>query len=635
MTIDANSLPSDLRAADLVRSRTTRLACLAVHSVVFLLVAIAPAWAQTTATSKTRAHVQTLASDRFAGRAAGTDGERLAGDYIAAQLTRAGAKPLPGKSNMFLPFEFTAGARDGGSLISVRASEAGATSGVLGGTIGSAGTTIRALSFSDDAEVTGNVVFAGYGIVVPESQNFGYDSYATLDVKDKVVVVLRYFPEDADRETKAILARYSDLRFKALAARQRGAKAMLVVTGPRSPNPGQLVPMSSDTAIAGSGIPAASITGEVAAVIFKASSKSLADTQKELDSGNPHVAGFEVPGISITLKTSVQRVKQTARNVVAYLPATGTTGPVQKPWIIVGAHYDHLGRGDGGNSLASKEEIGKPHLGADDNASGTAAVLALAETLSQQPTRARNVVFALWSAEEIGLVGSSEFVNAAPIPVDQIAAYINFDMVGRMQNNKLAAQATGTSPAWPSILERANVAAGFDLTLQEDPYQPTDVSTFNQASVPSLSFTTGAHPDYHKPTDTPEKITYADLDRIADFATAIVRRLMEAEPPQYAKVEQSQQTASRTGVRVFTGTVPDYTSNAKGLLLGGVIGGGPAEVAGLQKADVIIELAGQSIANIYDYTYALELLKIGEPVKVVYIRGTERRETQLTPAARR
>jgi len=261
--------------------------------------------------------------------------------------------------------------------------------------------------------------------------------------------------------------------------------------------------------------------------------------------------------------------------------------------------------------------------------------MAMAAALSKVPTRTRNVVFALWSAEELGLVGSAEFANSPPVPIDQIDAYINFDMVGRMQENKLTAQATGTSPAWPSVLERANVAAGFDLNLQEDPYQPTDVATFNQAAVPSLSFTTGAHVDYHKPSDTADKIDYADLDRVAEFATAIVRRLMDIEPLQFAKVEQSQQTASRTGVRVFTGTVPDYTSNAKGLLLSGVIGGGPAEMAGLQKGDVIVEIAGQTIANIYDYTYALELLKIGEPVKVVYERAGSRRETTLTPAARK
>jgi C-terminal processing protease CtpA/Prc len=205
-----------------------------------------------------------------------------------------------------------------------------------------------------------------------------------------------------------------------------------------------------------------------------------------------------------------------------------------------------------------------------------------------------------------------------------------------MQENKLVAQATGSSPVWASILERANVAAGFDLTVQPDPYQPTDVSSFNQAGVPSLSFTTGGHTDYHKPSDTADKIGYEDLDRVVSFATAITRRLMELDPaPQFVKVEQSTQTASRTGVRIFTGTVPDYAATVKGLLLGGVVGGGPAEQAGLQKGDVIVEIAGQAITNIYDYTYALDLLKIGQGVKVIYMRGSERRETMLTPAARR
>src|SRR5688572_2635757 len=223
-----------------------------------------------------------------------------------------------------------------------------------------------------------------------------------------------------------------------------------------------------------------------------------------------------------------------------------------------------------------------------------------------------------------------------PVPVSQMAAYVNFDMVGRMANNKLAAQATGSSPVWALMIERANVRAGFDITIQPDPYQPTDVATFNQAGVPSLSFTTGAHTDYHKPSDTADKINYEDLDRVAGFATAITRRLMELEQaPQFTKVEQSSQTPTRTGLRIFTGTVPDYATEVKGLLLGGVIGGGPAEKAGLQKGDVIIEIAGQTIANIYDYTYALELLKIDQPVKVVYMRGNDKRETQLTPTVRR
>jgi len=576
----------------------------------------------------TRPFVETLASERLGGREAGSRDERAAGDYLADQLQRLGARPLPGRKDLFQAFEFTAGSRDGGSRAAV-------TTGSTASKAFSAAKDVQALSFSDDAEVSGPVVFAGYGIVVPESQGFGYDSFATLDVKDKVVVVLRYFPEDADQQTRGILARYSDLRYKAMAARQRGAKALVVVTGPRSPNAGLTVPMAFDSALAGSGITAISVSGDVAAAIF-AGGKPLADVQKDLDTGNPHVAGFALPGVEMTIKAAVTREKRTGRNVVAFLPATAPVTAVDKPWVVVGAHYDHLGRSAHSGSLAARDDAGRAHLGADDNASGTAAVLSIAGALAKQPVRRRHLLVGFWSAEEIGLLGSAAFLATPPVPVDQLAAYLNFDMVGRMQDNKLVAQAAGSSAAWAPILERANVAAGFDLTVQPDPFQPTDVMNFNQAGVPSLSFTTGAHTDYHKPSDTADKIAYDDLDRVAGFAAAIARRLMELDPaPAFVKVEQSSQTASRTGVRIFTGTVPDYAAAVKGLLLGGVVGGGPAEQAGLQKGDVIVEIAGQAITNIYDYTYALDLLKIGQPVKVVYLRGSERRETTLTPAARR
>ena len=562
-----------------------------------------------------RKYVTTLASERFGGRLAGTDGERLAREFIVSELKRIGAKPLPGQRDFALPFEFTAGARDGGTTVS---------------TPGHA----RALSFSDSGDVAGAVVFAGYGIVVPESQDFGYDSYATLDVKDKVVVVLRYFPEDADQKTRAILARYSDLRYKAMAARQHGAKAVLVVTGPRSPNAGELVPMTFDTALAGSGIVAASIDGAAGAAIFAAAGKTLNDVQQSLDSGNPHVAGFDVP-TTVTVRAKVERERHTAYNIAGYLPATGRPA-ADKPWLGLGAHYDHLGRGENGSSLASKEEAGRIHGGADDNASGDAAVLAVGGILAKQP-RPRNVLLAFWSGEELGLLGSAAFAAAPPLKMSELAAYLNFDMVGRMQDNKLSVQASGTSKAWDKMIEQANVKAGFNLSLQPDPYQPTDVATFNTASVPSLNFFTGAHADYHKPTDTADKIDYDDLDRIVDFAAAIARRVEDTpDAPVFAKVEpQTQGGATRAGVRVFTGTVPDYASDAKGLLLGGVVAGGPADAAGLQKGDVIVEIAGQTIANIYDYTYALDVLKIGQPSKVVYMRGGERKETTLTPSARK
>jgi S1-C subfamily serine protease len=172
--------------------------------------------------------------------------------------------------------------------------------------------------------------------------------------------------------------------------------------------------------------------------------------------------------------------------------------------------------------------------------------------------------------------------------------------------------------------------------VQQDPYQPTDVASFNQAGVPCLNFFTGTHTDYHKPSDTADKIDYEDLDRVVNFAAAIVKKLDDTrDAPQFTKVEQQVESGGRAGVRVFTGTIPDYSTEAKGLLLSGVIGGGPAEQAGLQKGDVIVEIAGQTIANIYDYTYALEVLKIGEPAKVVYLRNGERKETTLVPAARK
>lgn len=601
-----------------------------VHAALIASVAV-PVAAQVATASRTRTHVQTLASEKFGGREAGSEGERLAADYIVSQLMRIGARPLPGRQDLYQPFEFTAGSRDGGSTITI--SRETTDNGVGRGVVARSDAQIRALAFSDDGTVTGDVVFAGYGIVVPESQTFGYDSYAGLDVKDKIVLVLRYFPEDADAQTKATLARYSDLRYKANAARQRGAKAMLVVTGPRSPNAGELVPMTFDTAIAGSGLPAASVTDAAARSML---GRSLVDVQKELDTGNPHVAGFALPGVRVTMTTRVMRERKTARNVVAYLPATGSVSGIPKPWVAIGAHYDHLGTGTGGNSLASREEAGRPHVGADDNASGTASVIALTEALAAQPQRRRHVLIALWSAEEIGLIGSKEFVTNPPVPIDQIEAYVNFDMVGRMKDNKLAAQATGTSPVWASLIERANVRAGFDIAVQPDPYQPTDVSSFNDAQVPSLNFTTGAHTDYHRPSDTADKINYEDLDRVVDLAAAITRQLLDLDaPPQFTKIEQSSQTASRTGLRVSTGTIPDYTSDVKGLLLGGVVAGGPAEKSGLQKGDVIVEIAGQSITNIYDYTYALDLLKIDQPVKVVYTRAGKRIETTLTPTVRR
>ena len=574
--------------------------------------------------SSIQANVEVLASDAFEGRMTGTTGIQQAAEYIVAELEAIGAVPLPGSDGYRLAFQYTGRATDGGTTLRL---------GVDEGAQWTDSESVRGLSFSESEEVSGALVFAGYGLVVPETDGFSYDSYATIDVTDKIVVVLRYFPEDSEGDLRALFSRYSSLRFKAQAARQRGARGIVIVTGPRSPNAGALVRMTADVAVADSGIAAASISGAVADALFElVPDKTLEEAQLAIDSGNPHVAGFEIPA-EATLDARILREQRTGYNVVAYLPPT-TGRSVEKPYVMLGAHYDHLGRGENGDSLAKAAEAGDVHNGADDNASGVAAVLAAGAELAAQD-RARGVILAFWSGEEIGLLGSADFVESSPVPMNQVAAYLNFDMVGRMRDNKLTVQALGSSSIWPELLEEINASFDFDLQPVSDPYLPTDVMSLNLAEVPSLALFTGSHEDYHRPTDDAETVNYLDLERIARYGAAVAARLVnESAPPDFIRVERTGRQGGQAAMRIFTGTIPDYSSEVDGLRLSGVMGGGPAEKAGLAEGDIIVELAGQSVANIYDYMYALDILKVGQPAVVVFMRGDERVETELVPEAR-
>jgi hypothetical protein len=576
-----------------------------------------------TSAENVKKHVTTLASEEMGGRLTGTEGAEKAADYIIAELERLGALPLPGQSSYRIPFEFTAGVNDTGSSLAI-GDGAPSSDGV------------RALAFSEVADVEGPVVFAGYGITVPESQDFGYDSYFGLDVQDKIVLVLRYFPEDASAEVKSVLARYSGLRYKAMNARERGAKGLLLVTGPRSPNAGELAALTFDTAASGSGIVAASITGEVADRLFeRVPDESLEQAQAALDDANPHVSGFEIPDVRVRLSVQLEREMDTGYNVAGYFPASAEEAFADR-YVLLGAHYDHLGTGAHGNSLAGKDEAGQIHRGADDNASGVAAVLSAAAWLQGRDRRA-HVAFGFWSGEEMGLLGSGAFVADEVIPSEKLGAYVNFDMVGRMRDNKLVLQAVGTSEVWPRLIEQTNVPVGFDVQTSEDPYLPTDVTSFNQAEVPSINFFTGNHTEYHRPADRVELINFDDLERVIQFGALLTDKLANLdEAPEFVKVARTRQEGgSRDTVRAFTGTIPDYATEVEGLLLSGVIEGGPADEAGLQAGDVIVELAGQTITNIYDYTFALDVVKVDEPVEVVYLRDGERVTTTLTPRARK
>jgi len=582
--------------------------------------------------SRTRTHVDTLASPKLEGRLTGSPGADAAAAYIEAELKRIGARPLPGGFGFRVPFTFTAGVKDEGTRFSWQAHE-GDTGLTWLDTGGAA-----ALSFSDTGVAQAPVVFAGYGLRVPAENGSGfvYDSYAGLDVKDKIVLVLRYVPEKVEREQREQMVRYSALRYKALAARQAGAKAILIVAGPNSPGHGEVIPLTFDTAAASSGIVAVSVNGKIADMLFEAAGKSLRETQDALDTGNPHVGGFVLGSRIVEVSAKLTRQTATTDNVAGYLPATRAVSGVAKPWVMLGAHYDHLGHGGRGSSLARTGEETLVHPGADDNASGVAAVLAAAEQLKNGP-RGRNIAFVLWSGEEAGLLGSAAFTAKPPLPLEQLAAYFNFDMVGRLRDNALQVQGAGSSPSWAALATAANTDPSLKIAVQNDPNLPTDSSSFNLAGIPTLSFFTGSHDDYHRPTDTADRVDTAGIDRVVGYATTIVLRVADnPDPPAFAKVEpQTRGRGSRDGIRLYTGTIPDYGTETKGLLLAGVSAGGPAEQAGLQKGDVIVEIAGQSIANVYDYTYALDLMKPDEPVTVRYLRSGEKRETTLTPRVRR
>ncbi len=414
-----------------------------------------------------------------------------------------------------------------------------------------------------------------------------------------------------------------------------------MVTGPKSPNAGELIPLSFDKASADSGIIVASISMKTAEALFAGSGRDLATVQSKLDKEDRDVVGsFDLPGVHVKIATAVERQKKIDRNVLGLLPPSeGTENP---EYIMVGAHYDHIGHGEI-DSLAHKGEEGQIHNGADDNASGVSTVLelaaSLAKTRNENPQNLRRgIVFALWSGEEMGIIGSSYFAKHPAVPVKNIAAYINFDMIGRLRENKLIIQGTDSSEYWTKLIERRNVAAGFNLVLQHDPYLPTDVTALYPEGIPVINFFTGGHEDYNRPTDDPETLNYDGMVKIARFVQSMIIDLAKSqERPAYAKVERKGVPSEQHGSqRAYLGTVPDFSSeNIVGIKIGGVKAEGPADKAGFKEGDIIIEFGGLKITNIYDYKYALDSARIGKPVEVVVLRSGNRHTLTVVPEAKK
>jgi|694.fasta_scaffold15011_1 Tol biopolymer transport system component len=598
-------------------------------------------------------HVDYLCRPELGGRLTGTEGEIQATAYVAAYLESLGLRPGGKDNTWFASFPFTAGI----DLGEANRMQVGEQTFELN-------KQWRPLSFSKTGEFpASDVVFAGYGIVAPAVDGYDeYDSYVHLDVENKWVVVFRNMPQDITPEKRQHFARFSSLRFKAMAARDRGALGLIVVSGPTSGVREQLARLELDGALSGTSLAVISVTDDVVEPWFKANDAELAKTQKEFDSGEPAM-GFPLEGIKLSANVDVRQIKKQGRNVVGWLRAG------EKPTaeaIVIGAHIDHLGKGEGGSSLANENERGGTHRGADDNASGIAAMLEIAQHLADQVRRGelklkRDIMFAAWSGEELGLIGSSyfadEFYDLYPHYVTPtspetkeadanaphsdnkslypaLVAAFNLDMVGRLRDN-LVLQGIGSSSVWTAEIERRNAVVGLPLTLQNDTFLPTDASTFYLRGVPILSAFTGSHSEYHTPRDVPETLNYEGAAKVARLMGLISRSLATMEKaPDFIRVEAPKDGA-RARLLAYLGSIPDYAkADIKGVLLSGVAKNGPAEKGGIRGGDIITELAGRKIENIYDYTFAIEALKVGQEVEVAVNRKGEALKFKVTPTSR-
>ncbi len=567
--------------------------------------------------------VKVLAAPDMEGRGAGTKGIGRAAHYIEKQFKGLGLEPA-GNRSFEQPFTVTTGAKlKGKNDLIVR--------------IGSVEKKLKLgedyvpLSFSSVGSVSGPVVFAGYGATADE---FGYDDYAHLDVKDKIVVVLRYEPEKFEEKSGQGRTQHSHLITKAINARNHGAKAVILVNGKMAPNEEDL--LLKFGSLAGPrdvGIPMVQAKNAVVESWFKEAGKSLADSQKEID-GDLKPRSFALPDtVRVSLAVDIETLHATVNNVLAYLP--GKTNQ----YIIIGAHYDHLGHGNA-SSLAPSE-IGKIHPGADDNASGTAGVLELARIFARRGERMqRGILFMTFAGEELGLLGSADWVKEPTRPLGDAVAMINMDMIGRIRDNKVYVGGVGTGTTFKPLLEKLAAKYDFKLAYSAGGFSASDHTSFVVKSVPSLFFFSGLHADYHKPSDTWEKIDPNAAARLLDLIADVAAGLASApDRPQFVKVEEPTPSVAGTGeVRSYGpyfGSIPDFGETETGVKFADVRPGSPAAKAGLKAGDVLVQFRDKPIKNLYDFTDALRRSKVGDVVEVKVLREGQPVTARVTLEQRR
>lgn len=577
-----------------------------------------------------------LASKTLEGRGVGTRGQELAAQYIAEQFRKAGLKGGADNGSYFQPYPYTAG------LKPVEGS--GATELILGGERLDLDEEFRPNSITTRDKHFSNtpLAFVGYGV---SSVQYKYDDYAGIDVKGKVVIMLRFEPRDekgisrftkrADWSPEAALAR------KIMTAQSKGAVGVILVNPPSVAGNEieDALPPFAGRGGRAIGVPVLQVTRDALdKLLQRAGDPSLAKLAAAIDeSGKPASQALKLANATGGVKLAPNVVW--AKNVIGILPGTG---PKADEFVVVGAHFDHVGMGGAESLLPGVRAV---HHGADDNASGTTAMVTLAKRLTRAPElEGRSIAFMGFSCEELGLIGSDYWTDNPTIPLEKIAFMLNLDMVGRMKNNVLAHGGEGTSDLFPDMLKKAYEGLGIESrSIGRGGFGPSDHQSFANKKIPVLFLFTGLHADYHRPSDTADKINYDGMLKATDVGERLVRQMVAAPRTEYVSRYDSERVnlqaatadspasrPSRGGSGVGLGIMPDMTGGDRGMKIDGVREGSPAALAGMKEGDLLVELDGTPITSVEDLQVVYDRHQPGDKVKAVYERAGQKVTVEVT-----
>lgn len=555
-------------------------------------------------------HIEYLASDSLKGRKPGTPESKLAANYIRQQLLDAGIKTLG--EDGFQYFEVIVSVEPGQqSKVMVADKKAIMDSSFI------------IMPFSGNGSVEAEVVFAGFGMEI-DQDSLQWNDYQDLDVKGKWVMVLRGDPEP-DKDESLFISYGSD-RDKAILAKDHEAAGILFVNGPQFGDENSLSNPTFSRVTANVGLPAINITAALANEILAAKETTIKQLEEEIIGGMK--SHSFATGMNIDATAELQRIAVNTQNVVGILP--GNDPLLSNEYILIGAHYDHLGFGGPGSGSRMPDTLAI-HNGADDNASGVAGMLELAGQLAaNKENLKRSIIFMAFGGEEMGLLGA-QFFNSTPlVALKQVKTMVNLDMIGRLDSSarSIMLAGTGTAVGMDSLLSDFEKNSKLSFNHSPEGYGASDHASFYASGVPVLFFSTGAHADYHTPYDDADRINYEGEKEILDYAFQLVVELAsrgEALAFQESGPKQKQARYGR-GLKVKFGIMPDFTSTANdGLGVGGVTAGGPASKANMKKGDKIVAIDGKAVTNIYDYMNRLKKLKPGQTISVDIIRDGEQK----------